>query len=381
MVVSHFLPLPCDAGGKTRLFNLLKRISLKHEVRFVWLNDGTGGDLEISKVGLPNIDFKEVLVSGGFCKLPYYFFSLLSFGHLFVSAKIKDQIASLREEWGAVHTQFEFSQSAKFLPGSMEGEILVVHEIRHKRMAKEFLGKGLLAKIKSKLFSFIIKKEELANFSKFSTLIVVSNEDKEYLLAVFPEKKVEVIPNGVDIEICRYNPSVSDKNKGIFFVGWFGNRQNVEALKFFMDVVWDRMDKKPIVSIFGSDLPADLSKRVEVLGWKYYGYLPETELSDKVKDSALIVPLLSGGGTRLKVLEAFARGNPVVGTGIGVDGINVVNGKHVLIENGAKDLAAAINKLLSDDVLWKGLTTNARKLVEDEYNWDTIAKNGEKLYG
>lgn len=376
-IVSYFLPFPLDAGGKTRLFNLLKEMSGRHDIRFIWLKSSSGEGIEAARSALPAVDFQEVVANPGFLKFPYYLFSLLGWGGSFVSRRVKISISRLCFDWQADKVQFEFSQSGKFLPPSMKESIMVVHELRWQRAARSsFKGVHILSVFKS----WIIKKEEMSVLKRFKTLIAVSEKDQESLLGAFPGKSVEMIPNGVDTNFCLYRQPVFDAGASVFFVAWFGNTQNQEGLSFFADKIWPKLKNKPKVDIFGADLPMPLLERVKVLGWNYHGYVSESVLADMVKSSILVVPLLSGGGTRLKVLEAFSRGNPVVSTTIGVEGLDVVDGKEVLIADSEIDFADRVDELLVNKDLATSLSVNARHLVEERYDWGAIAKKNELIY-
>ena len=87
-----------------------------------------------------------------------------------------------------------------------------------------------------------------------------------------------------------------------------------------------------------------------------------------------MLPLRSGGGTRLKVLEALAAGVPVVSTPLGVEGIDVRDGEHVLVGESAADLAAAAERVLEDRALARRLSAAGRELVERAYDWRVVAR-------
>jgi glycosyltransferase involved in cell wall biosynthesis len=93
-----------------------------------------------------------------------------------------------------------------------------------------------------------------------------------------------------------------------------------------------------------------------------------------------IVPLRSGGGTRLKILEAMATGTAVVSTSVGCEGLDVEDGVNILVADTAENFAAAIEKTLVDDVFRRSLVTEARHLVEAKYDWDIIAKQHDIVY-
>ena len=88
--------------------------------------------------------------------------------------------------------------------------------------------------------------------------------------------------------------------------------------------------------------------------------------------STLVVPLLAGGGTRLKVLEAFAVGVPVVSTTKGVEGIPVRTGEHALVADSPADFARAITEIVDDPAGRSDLAENARRLVADGFDWASL---------
>ena len=102
----------------------------------------------------------------------------------------------------------------------------------------------------------------------------------------------------------------------------------------------------------------------------------ETKLEEEVPvEKALVsaVPLRSGGGTRLKILEAMALGTPVVSTSIGCEGLHVENNHNILIADNPADFAQQITNLLTDLELWNRISKNGRTLVEENYDWLKIS--------
>jgi len=84
-----------------------------------------------------------------------------------------------------------------------------------------------------------------------------------------------------------------------------------------------------------------------------------------------IAPLLTGGGTRLKILEAMAIGTPVVATSKGAEGLNVISGEHLLIADSADKFADCVIALLKDDALHDRLSVNGKLFVHENYDWKT----------
>src|SRR6187549_3745440 len=88
----------------------------------------------------------------------------------------------------------------------------------------------------------------------------------------------------------------------------------------------------------------------------------------------MIVPLLSGGGMRVKIIEGMASGKAIVSTSVGAEGINYTNNKNILIADTPESFISAILKLKNDKQFCKSIGDNARKLVEEEYDNNIIGK-------
>ena len=87
-----------------------------------------------------------------------------------------------------------------------------------------------------------------------------------------------------------------------------------------------------------------------------------------------------GSGTRLKILEALAYGPPVVTTTIGAEGLDLVDGQHVLISDGPTAFAAAVDRFLGDDRLAAQIAERGRALVERSYDWSGIGSRLVEAY-
>jgi glycosyltransferase involved in cell wall biosynthesis len=94
----------------------------------------------------------------------------------------------------------------------------------------------------------------------------------------------------------------------------------------------------------------------------------------------LVVPLRAGSGTRLKILEAFAIGLPVVTTPIGCEGLDVIAGDHLMIAEEPEEFAQQVITLVKSPEMRKRMGANGRKLVEEKYGWKAIGARLTQLY-
>jgi glycosyltransferase involved in cell wall biosynthesis len=98
------------------------------------------------------------------------------------------------------------------------------------------------------------------------------------------------------------------------------------------------------------------------------------------QSTVCVVPLRAGGGTRLKILEAMALGRPVVSTTIGCEGLDVVDGVHLLIADTPEQFAEKTIRLLTDRQLYQDISANGRQLVVTKYDWNIITSHLTQIY-
>jgi glycosyltransferase involved in cell wall biosynthesis len=185
--------------------------------------------------------------------------------------------------------------------------------------------------------------------------------------------QLAVIPNGVDLETRR--PGLAEPVADtIVFNGSLAYQANLEGFQFFyfqvLPLIWNaRANVKIIVTGSLNNVNLDwLTPDPRIV---LTGYLDDARCS--VASSWIsIAPLLDGGGTRLKILEAMALGTPVIATTKGAEGLEIVPGEHLLIENEPEAFASACIRLLGTPGLRRRLTERAHRLVEAKYGWQQI---------
>jgi glycosyltransferase involved in cell wall biosynthesis len=204
-------------------------------------------------------------------------------------------------------------------------------------------------------------------------IFVCSSDDSEKLKALYQCRQITVLPNVYPVPENKAHIS----GAGIFrllFVGTLGYEPNADAILYFCDQILPLLRKRaPFqfeLRIIGDGLrlPKEIRKKI--------AQLPEIIMLGKVDDvgsyyqraDAAIVPLRAGGGTRLKILEAFAWQVPVVSTSKGIEGLEVTDGQHALIADTPLDFARQCAKLMADPSLRDNLIQNAKALVKSKYS-------------
>ena len=210
--------------------------------------------------------------------------------------------------------------------------------------------------------------------------VVVSEADRRTLVRMVPGASVAVVPNGVDVTAFRPE---SGRDEGLVFVGgsnWFPNR---DALEYFCDELLPhirrRCGERVPVRWVGRCDDDDIRHYRDRYGVELTGYV--TDVRPFVRDAACyIVPMRVGGGTRLKILDAWAMGKAVVSTSIGSEGLAVADGVNILTRDRPEEFAEAVHAVLSDKDLRILLGRNARDTAERCYSWDVIGGGMLRAY-
>lgn len=214
--------------------------------------------------------------------------------------------------------------------------------------------------------------------TKFKTVTVVSDTEKQLLQNTFPElTNLFVVPNCVDLEDYSKIQSKADKNT-LIFTGSFRYLPNYEAMNWFIREVLPLIQEeipqvKLIITGDHANLPIPAANNV-----KLTGYLPD--IRQKIGNAWIsLAPIFSGGGTRLKILEAMALHTPVVATPKGAEGLSLENGRHLLIAQLPTDFAQACLQLLKDTSLRQSLADRAYQVIEEKYSWQAVMPRFLKL--
>jgi glycosyltransferase involved in cell wall biosynthesis len=202
--------------------------------------------------------------------------------------------------------------------------------------------------------------------------------DRDALLRINRTGRFVVAPNGVDLNYFRPRlRKTFNKPPRVFLVGTMFYRPNYLAARFLAHEVFPlirRQVPNATCHLAGKTDDRDYSElhRPE-LGVYMHGFVEDVRPYFE-ESQILVVPLSVGSGTRIKILEAMATGTPVVSTAIGAEGLECTHGENIVIANSAKDLAAAVVRLLRDREQCFRIGVAGRRLVERKYSWDVSAE-------
>jgi glycosyltransferase involved in cell wall biosynthesis len=375
--------LPVDTGGKIRSYNILRHLAKEHEVTLL---SYYGGDRD-SEYGaaiaqqLPGAQtIYTAAPEGTLTQSLDYILRLTSAApyavRKFTDPRVRREVASRLCDSSMDVAVCDFLSASLNFPESLPAPaVLFQHNVETmlwRRMAKT--EKAPLRKLSYSIEARKMSAYETRTLRRFQHVIAVSDHDRDAMLALSPSCPITVVPTGVDTEQYQAAPSVSGRPPLIVFTGSMDWEANIDAMEYFCREIW------PAIL---ADFP---DARFQIVGRKPHLRVQRLasssiEVTGTVasvidylrKATVVIVPLRIGGGTRLKIFEAMAMAKAMVSTSIGAEGLDVTNGRDVLIADNAQAFSDSILSFLRDPQLRRTYERNAAALAA-RFDWSQIAR-------
>lgn len=392
LLLSHRLPFPPHNGAAIRTYNLMKQLAVDFDVTALCFDrrdpalealplqgriDALSPYAKCQAFPIPQLHSNARLLWDHLRSVtdgqPYVY-------HVHESAPFE---AALRKELAAhafdiVHIDsldlLRFIPLVQHLPiacthHNAESTLLLRRAARERGLRAWYLRHqaGLLARAESQLLD------------RFAVNVTVSSIDSGVLQELAPLARFAVIPNGVDAEF--FQPAANGKRTGCVFVGgttWFPNR---DGLEWFAADVLPRMRAAGMedhVKWVGRVTDSERSQ-FDIPGLSFTGYVDDIR-PHVLSAACFIAPLRVGGGTRLKILDAWAMGAPVVATRAASEGLDAVHGENILLADDADEFVRATAQVLQDRALASRIGAGGRAAVEKTYSWNVVGARIRGLY-
>lgn len=378
---------PMNRGGKIRTYNVLKELYKQDEVTYLGFDGLIPGEEPLKRVD--EYCSRAVAVNHRETERGQAAFFLELAGNLFSSlpysvAKLRSgEIAQkLQEELARPDLDYlvcDFVHAAVNMPGQIRiPSILFQHNV------EAVIWQRLYQQQTNPIIRTYYEKQwrRMFNFERdacrrFDAVIAVSDADAEKMRADYGLQQVLAIPTAVDTDYFQPRPDVVRAANTLVFTGSLDWTPNIDGLRWFIDSVL------PIVAgtvpnvklkVVGRNPRPDL-----IAGIKGR---PGVELVGRVPDvrphvqgaTASVVPLLVGGGTRMKIFESLALETPVVSTTIGAEGLPLQHDKHILIADTPEAFAQQTTKLLTEPAQSAALGLAGSQYVREKFGAAAVAR-------
>jgi len=379
LILDEEVPCPANSGKRIRTWNLLRRLADRHDLHlFTHAPVTSEAQKELGKHRVRVTAVDPLPESHG----PQFWGRL--FGNLFseypysVSKHFTQRLeaevvkACDNERFDLAH--IEWVPYARYMTPNVP-RLITAHNIesdiwnRRARHSDTYIGRRFFGLQAERMEAF----ERRAGIQ--SECVVTVSELDAQRFRYYGAKNVRVVPNGVDLDYFRAVPSVL-KTNSLVFVGsldWFPNEDAVKDFALHVLPLVRSRDKSIILRVVGRSPSDRLAATLRDLpGVELIGEVPDVR-PYLAEARVVVVPLRIGGGTRIKILEALAMGKPVVSTSIGAEGLELENGRDILIADTPEEFAGTIEALFARPEEQSRLGRNGRDVVEKLYGWDAAA--------
>jgi len=391
LFITDYLPYPLISGDRIRVYNLIRRIARRHQVSlvgFLQAPDEADGVSHMQEFccRVEAVDLRRRHRLARVPRLLQYVLAGIPFDFEFLHSevlanKIRQLVSTV--DFDIVHIeQSRMALYLKTLPPCAPFKRILglqnVASVQYDRIS--YIALTPTKRKRAWLHGRMLRRWEPRYAERFDRCITVSEVDRGLLMSANPRLQVDVVPNGVDTQI--YQPLLLEGvQPALLLIGnmsyapcadgaiWFCNQILPHIRRELSEVeVWIvGISPPPGVIRLGGD-GVHVTGRVEDVV-PYYR-----------RSTVSVVPLRAGGGTRLKILEAMALGRPVVSTSIGCEGLDVADGRHLLIADDPRQFAEKTVRLLTDRALYQRVAAEARQLAVTRYDWDVIARQLLDVY-
>jgi len=393
LFLTHRVPFPQNGGYQIVVCNTIRGlVRLGHEVSLIALNAKKGNRQQREEVTdhlQTRINYKvlDIDTTVSMVDVAVNWFSKTSFNiDRYYDEDIENELINEVREHNYDVVQFEGLMMALYLPAIRRHTdaklIYRAHNIEHQVWQRMSMQKSdPFKKSYLKMHASRIKKYELAQLNKFDGIAVFTKQDKETIRNSGALVPVEILPVGLRLE--KYNPNPEQTEfPSLFFLGsldWLPNREGIEWFldNFYKDFLHGDLNARFYVA--GNDIPERFDD-FEALGKIYIQGEVDNAMEFINSKAIMIVPLLSGGGMRVKIVEGMAMQKCIISTTIGAEGINFEDGKNILIANNRDEFYDAIKRCITDEEYCMQIGRNARRLIEEQHNITFITNDLIEFY-
>jgi len=403
VIASIVLPYPLTSGGAQGVFNMVEELRRDNDITLIF-PENAGNTLsamaELQRLW-PEVDLRPYSYARQMLHPRFVFDKAIRAFNLRFRPKSRSfQVHRILDHYGYYMTQdfgrflneiidekqpdliqVEFYPYLKVIDllETKAPKLFIHHELRSVRNTR-FLQGIPLSKKEQRLSEFIAQ-EEVDDLNKYDAVVALTDIDRQTLQKQGVTVPLYCSPLAISTPTLRPQPW----NGRLLFVGGFNHTPNQEGLRWLLSEVLPRIDWKASgmasrLDIVGNGwtnewvAKANASQlKVNVMGFVEH-------LEDVGRGSIMVVPILSGSGMRMKILEGAALATPIVTTTVGVEGIGLSNEQSCLIADTPQAFADALQRLMGDAVLGQRLCTAAQEIYENNYSRLALSKQRYNIW-
>ena len=399
LFLSQLVPFPLDAGPKVRSYHVLQYLrSAGHEVTLLAFERASDKPENIEHLRqFCAAVYTVPMVRSGFKDAWHLGRSTLK-GEPFLI--VRDGVTAMyqfiqnlvtKQEFDAIHADqlwmAQYALAAKtFLNGDGSQTKLVLDQHNAVYLIPERLATDTTNPLKRMILAReakVLQRYELETCRRFDQVVWVSNEDRRALSAGKTRLIGDItVPICVDTEEKAAVRRSNTANR-VTFLGGLHWPPNSEGVLWFAREVWPQIAAEmpnALLTIIGKAPDFLLTAETPIPNMDVVGYVED--VTEYLAETAVfIVPLHAGGGMRVKIVDAWSWGLPIVSTTIGAEGVRYSDGGNLLIGDSADDFAAAVSCLLRDPELADRISCSGRRTAETTYEWRKVYRAWDEIYG
>lgn len=388
LLLSHRLPFPPHSGAAIRTFNILRLLAKHYDITAICFDrmDRATAQLSLSDRIAGLSDFGAFSVfdipqQRSRARLAWDHLRSLVVGRAYTYFAYESRQFRLAVQRTLAESEFELIHVdsldlVRYLGVIPLNRVILTHHntesllLTRRASAEASATRRLYLRVQAAL----LRKEEQRWLPRVALNVVVSSDDERQLSQLADGARFEIVPNGVDTGF--FVPSECRRD-GIVFVGGTSYFPNLDALRWFANAILPELRRKGCsadVHFIGRATADEIARYSGRNGLTLTGYVDD--IRPLVNRAAcFIVPLRVGGGTRLKLVDAWAMGKAVVSTTIGAEGLEAKDGENLLLCDSETDFADGVIRVLHDPELRTRLEAGARETAERIYSWDVIERD------
>lgn len=404
LFLTQVLPYPLTSGAKIRAYYVLRHLAQRHEITLVSFVRPDDGDAAVAHLAsfcqaVHTVPMARSLLKNASALLESLIGgrpAIILRDRLPAMERLLAQLVAQRG-YDAVHAdqtsmaQYGLFARAAAPDGVRQAAILDQHNALYLLVERQAAYESWPRRALWRREARALAAYERGLVRDFDQVLTVTEEDKEALLSLFPEaarpgvaSKISPIPICVD---AGSQPLLEMQSGGqqIIHLGTMFWPPNIEGVMWFAErvlpLVWREVPEARFV-VAGKRPPpevralaVDAGGRVEVTGFV------EDPMPLLAQSQVFIVPVRAGGGMRVKIVDAWLWGLPVVSTTIGAEGLQVRDGENIMLADEPEAFAAAVVRLLREPGLGEALRLAGRQWVEAHYDYRRVYRGFDEVFG